>query len=239
MSSGSQKFFHQSEADAGLRVATGGPGACGGLDVDDDGWVGTSMAMMFGFGKKKQHHVVATVLVVVDGDAFQPLLALTARAAQTIISAQGDFDTASRKLADVSRALLDHEVNWSAAALGGDVYDTEEDAAGQVADVYADLSSRYSGSANDDDSLPRETGTGTSNERRCVVMLTCSYEGQNDDVERELHDRLDLARVLKGIVALHERGALSAAHLHVAPAHPDDRLTDEQLLALFPEVNPL
>ena len=195
--------------------------------------------MIFGFGKKKkEHHVVATVLVAVDGEAFQPMLAVTARAAQAIITADGDFDTASRKLADVCRALLDHEVNWSAAALGGDVYDTEEDAAGQVADVYADLSSRYRGSG-EDDSVPRESGTGTSDERRCVVMLTCSYEGQNDDVERELHDRLDLARVLRGIVALHERGALTSAHLHVAPAHPDDRLTDEQLLALFPELVPL
>ena len=195
--------------------------------------------MIFGFGKKKkERHVVATVLVAIDGEAFQPLLATTARAAQAIITAGGDFDVASRKLADVARALLDHEVNWSAGALGGDVYDAEEDAAGQIADVYADLSGRYR-SAGDDDAVPRESGTGTSDERRCVVMLTCSYAGENDDVERELHDRLDLARVLQGIVALHERGALTSAHLHVAPAHPDDRLTDEQMLALFPELVPL
>ena len=83
--------------------------------------------------------------------------------------------------------------------------------------------------------MPRESGTGTSDERRCVVMLTCSYAGENEDVERELHDRLDLARVLQGIVALNERGALTSAHLHVAPAHPDDRLTDEQMLGFDPE----
>ena len=118
--------------------------------------------MIFGFGKKKkERHVVATGLVAVDGEAFQPLLATTARAAQAIITAGGDFDVASRKLADVARALLDHEVNWSAGALGGDVYDAEEDAAGQIADVYADLSGRYR-SAGDDDAVPRESGTGTS-----------------------------------------------------------------------------
>jgi hypothetical protein len=196
--------------------------------------------MIFGFGKKKkERHVVATVLVAVDGDGFSPLLSTTARAANAIVKADGDFEVASQRLAEVARALLDHEVSWSAAALGGDVFDDEGDAATQVAEVWADLSSRYRSSAEGDDDLARTAGDGTSRERRCVVMLQASYVGESEDVERELHDRLDLARALRGLIALAATDALTSVHLHVAPAHPDDRLTDEQILALFPELSPL
>jgi hypothetical protein len=192
--------------------------------------------MIFGLGrKKKERHVVATVLVAVDGDAFSPLLTTTARAANAIVKSDGDFEVAADKLAEVARALLDHEPSWSAAALGGDVFDDEGDAAAQVSEVWADLSSRYR-SSDDGGDAPRAAGDGTSRERRCVVMLQASYVGERDDIERELHDRLDLARVLRGLVALASSDALTSVHLHVAPAHPDDRLTDEQLLALFPEL---
>ncbi len=197
--------------------------------------------MIFGLGKKKasQRHVVATVLVAVDGDAFLPLLATTSRAASAIVKADGDFDVAAAKLAEVARALLDHEVSWSAAAVGGDVFDDEGDAAAQVSEVWADLSSRYRSSDDGAEDVSRADGDGVSSERRAVVMLQASYVGERDDIERELHDRLDLARVLRGLVALASHEALTSVHLHVAPAHPDDCLTDEQLLALFPELMPL
>ena len=196
--------------------------------------------MIFGLGKKKKNrHVVATILVAVDGDAFGALLTTTARAANAIVKSDGDFEVAADKLAEVARALLDHEPSWTAAALGGDVFDDEGDAATQVSEVWADLSSRYRSSDDGGDVIPRAAGEGTSRERRCVVMLQASYVGEREDIERELHDRLDLARVLRGLVALASSDALTSVHLHVAPAHPDDRLTDEQLLALFPELTSL
>ena len=197
--------------------------------------------MIFGFGKKKKdsRHVVATVLVAVDGEAFVPAIVKVTRAAQRIAADEGrgadTFAGASQALADTARVLLDHEVNWDSAALGGDVFDSEEDASAQVAEVYADLSGRYSAGA--DDEMSKDDADGTSRERRAVVMLTACYQGQDDDIERELNDRLDVARVLRGLIALHERDALLAAQIHVAPAHVDDRLTDEQLLVLFPELS--
>jgi len=200
--------------------------------------------MIFGFGKKKKdsRHVVATVLVAVDGDAFVPAIVKVTRAAQRLAADDGrgvdTFAGASQALADTARVLLDHEANWDQAALGGDVFDSEDDASAQVAEVYADLSGRYSSSPADND-LDKAAGDDTSRERRAVVMLTACYQGEDADVERELNDRLDLARVLRGLIALHERDALLAAHIHVAPAHVDDRLTDEQLLMLFPELNTL
>lgn len=200
--------------------------------------------MIFGFGKKKKdsRHVVATVLVAVDGEAFVPAIVKITRAAQRLAADDGrgvdTFAGASQALADTARLLLDHETNWDQAALGGDVFDSEDDASAQVAEVYADLSGRYSSSPTDND-LDKAAGDDTSRERRAVVMLTACYQGEDADVERELNDRLDLARVLRGLIALHERDALLAAHIHVAPAHVDDRLTDEQLLMLFPELNTL
>ncbi len=200
--------------------------------------------MIFGFGKKKKdsRHVVVTVMVAVGGEAFVPAIVRVTRAAQRIA---GDddrgvdtFAATSQALADTARLLLDHEMNWDSAALGGDVFDSEDDASAQVAEVYADVSGRYRSSATDND-LDKVAGDDTSRERRAVVMLTACYQGEDTDVERELNDRLDLARVLRGVIALHERDALLAAHIHVAPAHVDDRLTDEQLLMLFPELNTL
>ncbi|MDP2342217.1 MAG: DUF1517 domain-containing protein [Deltaproteobacteria bacterium] len=186
------------------------------------------------FGRRGSRHVVATVLVAVDGDAFLPLQRLTLEAAARIVAAPDEFDVASHEVARVARALLDHESHWTAAALGGDVFDDEASAGSQLAEVYADLASRYLAGEHD---LARDVGDQTSREQRCVVMLTVAYAGESDDVERELHDRLDVARVLKGIAALHERDALLGAQLHVAPAHPEDRLTDEQVLVGFPELH--
>ena len=192
--------------------------------------------MFFG-RKKRERHVTATVLVCVDGPAFQPLLIAASRAAERI-TASRDLEVASQKLAEVARALLDQESHWAQAALGGEVFDDEGDASAHLADVFADLSGRYLGAA-DGDGGAASAADGTSQEKRAVIMLTASYQGENDDVERELQDRLDLARVLRGLIAMHERGALTSAYVHTAPAHPDDRLTDEQLLALFPELVPL
>jgi hypothetical protein len=199
--------------------------------------------MVFGFGqnlfkKKSARFVVATVLVAVEGGAFRPLIDVVKHRTDDIVRGRDDFTKASRAVADVARALLDHESEIAAAASGGDVFSDETDASAHVADVFADLSSRYRASA-EDDSTRADVGTGTSDERRAVVMLTVAYRGENDDVERELHDRMDLARILTGIVALHEGGALLAAHVHVAPAHEDDRMTDERMLALFPELLPI
>lgn len=200
--------------------------------------------MIFGFGRKKaSRHVVATVLVAVDGEAFVPAIVKIARTAQRLENDDRNgvdtFDGASQALADTARLLLDHEVSWSQAALGGDVFDSEEDASAQLAEVYADLSSRYASSAGGERAadFDKQAGDDVSSERRAVVMLTACYQGEDADIERELNDRLDLARVLRGLIALHERDGLLAAHIHVAPAHVDDRLTDEQLLVSFPELS--
>ncbi len=196
--------------------------------------------MVFGFGSKKQRHVVATVLVAVDHGAAAAVQSRALAAAAAIVDDPDTFATASREVAGVARVLLDHQDSWSHAAAGGDVYDDEGGAAGQVADVYADLAGRYlAGEHGEDGTLKKSAGDDTSREHRCVIMLTVAYPGESDDIERELNDRNDLVAMLEGITRLHERDALLAAHVHSAPAHPEDRLTDEQMLVCFPELNPI
>lgn len=191
--------------------------------------------MIFGFGKKKRRHVVQTTLVAVDGDAFAPLIDITTRAQARMQSAPEDFEVASEGIASVARALLDHQDAWTMAAAGGDIFDDEASASGQVAEVFADLSTRYQNSASDN--LPAGPKDGTSHERRCVVMLTVGYAGEEEGLEQDLGDRNDLVEMLRAIIALHERDGLLAAQVHIAPAHPEDRLSDEQLLVAFPELS--
>jgi hypothetical protein len=192
---------------------------------------------MFGFGRRKKDRVaVATLALCVDGDAFLPVQRRVNAAAARIVEADGAFDVAARQTADVARALLDHEADWHSAALAGEVFDAEEDASAHLGEVYADLASRYASSESGDG---RDPGDDTRRERRCIAMITVAYRGESADVERDLHDRLDAARVLRGLATLQEQGALLAAQVHVAPSHPEDRLTDEQLLANFPELVPL
>jgi hypothetical protein len=192
---------------------------------------------MFGFGKKKDRVAVATLMVGVDGEAFLSVQRRINEAAGRIVEADGDFDIAARETAAVAQALLDAEVHWESGALAGDVFDAEEDASAALGEIFADLAARYASSAGSAASAGRrDDGDGTTRERRCIAMITIAYRGTSADVERDLNDRLDVARVLRGIVTLREQHALLAAQVHVAPAHPDDRLTDEQLLANFPEL---
>ncbi|MBM4280294.1 MAG: DUF1517 domain-containing protein [Deltaproteobacteria bacterium] len=193
---------------------------------------------MFGFGKKKKEDrvAVATVALCVDGAGFLPLQRRVNDATARIVAADGAFDVAADEVAAVARALLDHESSWHSGALAGEVFAAEGDAQDFLGEVYADLSSRYASSDDGREDVERD---GTSAERRCVVMVTVAYRGESVDVERDLHDRLDAARALQGIVALREQRTLLAAQVHVAPSHTDDRLSDEQLLANFPELSAL
>jgi hypothetical protein len=193
---------------------------------------------MFGFGRKKkdERFAVATLVLCVDGAGFLPLQRRVNEATERIVRADGAFEVAADEVAGVARALLDHESCWQSGALAGEVFSAEGDADAALAEIYADLSSRY---ASSDDGREDVVRDGTSAERRCVVMLTIAYRGESADVERDLHDRLDAARVLRGVVALREQRALLAAQVHIAPSHPEDLLSDEQLLANFPELTSL
>ena len=184
---------------------------------------------MFSF-LHRDRFVVATLCVALPkGDAS----ALHARALQSVraIAADGtDFARASAETAALARALLDREHMWSHVGGFGDVYDREEDAAVAADAAYADAAGRYLSSADD--------GPATAGARagHIVLLLTVAYAGEAAQIERPIASRDDLHGALLAVAALHDDDKLLVAHVHVSPGHPDDAVTEEQLLASFPEL---
>jgi hypothetical protein len=186
------------------------------------------------FGKKKRF-VVTNLFVAVDASAFLPVLTLCARAEQRIVASDGNFDVASEQIAKVAGGLIDQREHWTHAALFGDVVDDEGQADAVAQEAYADMSTRYLSAGDDDDkgSVEVEVNPG---ERRAVAMLTVAFEGEEAALERDVENVVLLEESLQKIVALHHQGRLLVAHVHHAPAHPEDKLTDEQLLVNYPEL---
>lgn len=177
-------------------------------------------------------HVVTNLFVALD--TFAPVLDECARSERRIVESDGDFDVASEELARIAGTLLDLRPKWTHAALFGEVLKSADDADAVAQECFADLSTRYlSGPDGTSDAHQVDVQPG---ERRAVVMLTLAYQGEEPALERDVADAVGLEEALRAIVSLHHRGRLLVAHIHHAPAHPEDRLTDEQMLVNYPEL---
>ena len=186
------------------------------------------------FGKKKRF-VVTNLFVAVDASAFVPLLTMCARAEQRIVASDGNFEVATEQVAKIAGGLIDQREHWTHAALFGDVVDDEGQADAVAQEAFADLSTRYL-SAGDEDARPDAAVEVNPGERRAVAMLTVAFEGEEAVLEHDVENVVLLEESLQRIVALHHQGRLLVAHIHHAPAHPEDKLTDEQLLVNYPEL---
>lgn len=180
----------------------------------------------------RKRYVVTNVFVALDEAAFGPILELCGEAQRRIVANADDFAVATAELARVAGAILDRRDHLTHAACFGEVYDDEGDAEAAGQSAFADLSTRYL-SAADDGGPATEAMPG---ERRAVVMLTIAYEGEERALEGDLGSVVDVENALKAIIELHHQGRLLLAHVHHAPAHPEDKLTDEQLLVNYPEL---
>ena len=187
---------------------------------------------MFSFLKRGRFVTATLVAAMPKADAT----ALHSRAldAVRLIAAQGDdFEQTSAQVAEIARALLDREHAWSHVGGWGDVYDKEGDADAAADEAYTDAAGRYLSGADDDAATP---GARTGH---VVVMITVGYEGQMPAIETTIASPGDLRAALIAVGALHDGERLLAAHLHVAPGHPEDAVTEEQMLASFPELLPV
>lgn len=179
----------------------------------------------------RKRFVVTNLFVAVDAAAFAPTLALCQDAQKRIVEHADDFALACTELARVAGAVLDRSAHLTHAACFGEVFDDEGDAEAAGQSAFADLSTRYL--AADDAGAPSEALPG---ERRAVVMLTIAYQGEEPALEGDLGSVIDVEDALKAVIALHHQERLLLAHVHHAPAHPEDKLTDEQLLVNYPEL---
>lgn len=180
----------------------------------------------------RKRYVVTNVFIALDEGAFGPVLDVCSQAQRRIVDHADDFEIAAAEMARVAGAILDRRAHMTHAASFGEVYDDEGDAAAAGQAAFADLSTRYL-SAADDAGAASEVMPG---ERRAVVMLTLAYEGEERALEGDLSCVVDVEDALRAIIALHHQGRLLLAHVHHAPAHPEDKLTDEQLLVNYPEL---
>jgi hypothetical protein len=187
-----------------------------------------------GLFSKKRRIVVANLLVAVAGEDGRALLPDLADATRRIAAGGADFTVASTQVARACELLLGRETSWSHAAHWGEVFDDEGEASAYADESFADASSRYlsEGAAVDQTTADRE---GLAHDRT-VVMLTIAYEGEEVTLETPADNVVAVHDALATIVALHRKDALLVAHLHVAPADAEERLTDERLLVSFPEL---
>ena len=184
------------------------------------------------FGRKRRF-VVTNLFVAVDESAFSAILTLCSGAQKRIADSGDDFAVASEELAHVAGGLLDRLDSATHAACFGEVFDDEGEAGDHGQECFAELSTRYLAAPDDARGAPEQAMPG---ERRAVVMLTVGYEGERPALENPPDSVVALKEALTQLVALHHMDALLLAHVHHAPSHPEDKLTDEQMLANYPEL---
>ncbi len=189
---------------------------------------------MAGWFSKKPRIVVTNLLVAVSGDDGRALLPELADATRRIAEGGADFTVASAQIARACELLIGREDAWSHAAHWGELFDDEAAASAYAEESFADSSSRYLSEGASADQLPGNAESLAQD--RTVVMVTVAYEGEEAALESPASDVVALHDALAAIVALHRRDALLVAQLHVAPAHPEERLTDERMLVSFPEL---
>jgi hypothetical protein len=71
------------------------------------------------------------------------------------------------------------------------------------------------------------------------VIIAIACEGEVPDLETDLANLEALEYGLKALINLHYQNKSRAIQVHFSPAQLGDELTDEQLLANFPELIPL
>jgi Protein of unknown function (DUF1517) len=184
-----------------------------------------------GWFSKKKRYGVTNVFVALDQAAFSRVLDVCARAEDEIAAGGEDFAIASAAVAKVAGFLLDATDHATHAAVFGEQFRDEGEAGAFGQECFTELSTRYLSGPDGGEATRALPG-----EKRAVVMLTVAYAGERPALEEPPGSVLALQAALRDILALHHANGLLLAHIHHAPAHPDDKLTDEQLLVHYPEL---
>lgn len=198
---------------------------------------------------RKTRYVITTLMLGVEG-RLRPLLPALADATRQIEESEGDFGVASEQLSRIAGALLEHERALTHVANWGDVFDEEAEAASRGDEAFAENAGRYLSSGLETDNSEGERSLHAARARtieakarlegsHIVVMLTVGYPGEVPELERTIQTRSEVAAALDAIRALQHKAGLRLAHLHYAPSHADEVLTDTQLSVSYPELLPL
>ncbi|MBE9166790.1 DUF1517 domain-containing protein [Pleurocapsales cyanobacterium LEGE 06147] len=187
----------------------------------------------------KTRYVVCRIFIHLAGEEVAPLLGVLNRVAREAIDAEGDLEVMGEGLVEICQNLLQMSTFWQAAANEGDVFWDEGEAGDYVNELFTDSAQRYLSQPDLTQPLAEDELLSLPVTRNLVVMIAIAYEGEVPDLETDLANAEALEYGLKALINLHYQNKLRAIQVHFSPAQLGDELTDDQLLANFPELIPL
>jgi hypothetical protein len=187
----------------------------------------------------KTRFVICRIFIHLAGEEVAPLLGVLNRIARDAVDAEGDLEVLGEGLVDICQSLLQMGTYWQSAANEGNVFWDEGEAADYVNELFTDSAQRYLSQPNLNQPLAEDELLALPVTRNLVVMLGIACEGEVPDLETDLAEVEALESGLQAIINLHYQGKLRAIQVHFSPAQLGDELTDDQLLANFPELIPL
>ncbi|VEP15548.1 conserved hypothetical protein [Hyella patelloides LEGE 07179] len=187
----------------------------------------------------KTRYVVCRLFIHLSGQEVAPLLGVLNQVARDAMDADGEMSDLGEGLVSVCQNLLQMNTSWQSAANEGDVFWDEGEAGDYVEELFTDSAQRYLSEPNLSQTLTEEESLSIPITDNLVVMLGVAYEGEVLDLEANLADVEALEYALKALINLHYQEQLRAIQIHFSPAQLGDLLTEDQLLANFPELIPL
>jgi len=187
----------------------------------------------------KTRYVVCRILIHLAGQEVAPLLGVLNRVAREAIDAEGDLEVMGEGLVEICQNLLQMSTFWQSAANEGDVFWEEGEAGDYVNELFTDSAQRYLSQPDLTQPLAEDELLSLPVTRNLVVMIAIACEGEVPDLETDLANLEALEYGLKALINLHYQNKLRAIQVHFSPAQLGDELTDDQLLANFPELIPL
>jgi hypothetical protein len=188
----------------------------------------------------KARFVVCRLFIHLAGSEVAPVLGVLNRTAQDAVEADGDLQVLGEGLVEICQNILQLDTYWQSAANEGDVFWNEGEAENYFTELFTDSAERYLSELDfNESSAPRDELLSLPVTQNVIVMITVAYDGEVPELETDLAELSALKAALKALINLHYQERLHAIQVHFAPAQLGDELTNDQLLANFPELIPL